>query len=161
MPEIQRNSTEYGGVLSPSSLFALAGGAFAALGSVSAKLAVDQHTGALALAVNEMFPAADSRLVMLLTRGLMLAGIGASNFFMWLFFTKALRYGRSTARVMMLQTVANFATTALCGVYVFGDVLGLRWWAGASLIAAGLALLNTERSDNDGGGGGVDSKKEN
>ncbi|KAJ2747683.1 hypothetical protein GGI20_000332 [Coemansia sp. BCRC 34301] len=127
----------------PKTLFALAGGAFAALGSVSAKLAVDQRTGTLALAVAEMVPGADLGTVMLVTRGAMLAAIGACNFFMWLFFTKALRYGRSTARVMMLQTVANFATTALCGVYVFGDVLGLRWWMGASLIAAGLALLNS------------------
>ncbi|KAJ1877262.1 hypothetical protein LPJ57_004042 [Coemansia sp. RSA 486] len=47
---------------------------------------------------------------------------------------------------MMLQTISNFAVTALCGVYLFGDALSLQWWAGASLIAVGLVLLNSEKN---------------
>ncbi|KAJ2489991.1 pyridoxamine-phosphate oxidase [Coemansia sp. RSA 2050] len=142
----QDNPAEFSYVLAPSSFFALSAGVFAALSSVSAKLAVDQHTGSVAQALVLIFPSFDTRLLGLLTRASMLAAIGACNFFMWLFFTKALRYGQSTARVMMLQTVANFVTTAACGVYIFGDVLAVRWWMGASLIAVGLALLNTEKS---------------
>ncbi|KAJ2063730.1 pyridoxamine-phosphate oxidase [Coemansia sp. S146] len=142
----QENPAEFSCVLAPSSFFALSAGVFAALSSVSAKLAVDQHTESVAQALALIFPGASTRVVGLLTRAGMLAAIGVCNFFMWLFFTKALRYGRSTARVMMLQTVANFVTTAACGVYIFGDVLAVRWWMGASLIAVGLALLNSEKS---------------
>ncbi|KAJ1816192.1 pyridoxamine-phosphate oxidase [Coemansia sp. RSA 2671] len=158
MPEIQPdhfgkqypnrdNPAEFSYVLAPSSFFALSAGVFAALSSVSAKLAVDQHTESVAQALGLIFPGFDGRLLGLVTRASMVAAIGASNFFMWLLFTKALRYGQSTARVMMLQTVANFATTAACGVYMFGDALAIRWWMGASLIAVGLALLNTEKSE--------------
>ncbi|KAJ2812599.1 pyridoxamine-phosphate oxidase [Coemansia furcata] len=158
MPEIQLdhfgkqypnrdNPPEFSYVLAPSSFFALSAGVFAALSSVSAKLAVDQHTESVAQALALIFPSAGSRVLGLLTRAGMLAAIGICNFFMWLFFTKALRYGQSTPRVMMLQTVANFATTAACGVYIFGDVLAVRWWMGASLIAVGLALLNSEKSE--------------
>ncbi|KAJ2889708.1 hypothetical protein IWW38_004549 [Coemansia aciculifera] len=138
MSGIQHNSSLF---------FALAGGGFAALGSVSAKLAVDQgDTPALAHFVSSWFPAAAGLSpggVAATARVLMLGCIGVCNFLQWLFFTKALRFGQSTARVMMLQTVANFAMTAVCGVYVFGDVLGLRWWMGASLIAAGLTMLSS------------------
>ncbi|KAI8324168.1 hypothetical protein GQ54DRAFT_252697, partial [Martensiomyces pterosporus] len=124
---------------------AIAGGFFAALSSVSAKLAVDRNTSLITEAVHQVMPKADIALLAFMTRGIMLLGIAAANFFMWLFFTKALRYGDSTPRVMMLQTVSNFVTTAAFGVYLFGDVLSMRWWCGATLIALGLTLLNSEK----------------
>ncbi|KAJ1956847.1 pyridoxamine-phosphate oxidase [Dipsacomyces acuminosporus] len=157
MPEIQldhfaeqypnkNNPPEYKHVLAPSNFFAILGGAFAALSSVSAKLAVDRHTELVAEAIHQIVPTADATVLAYATRGIMLLGIGACNFFMWLFFTKALRYGDSTPRVMMFQTVSNFVTTAVFGVYLFGDVLSLKWWSGATLIAVGLTLMNTEKN---------------
>ncbi|KAI9506049.1 pyridoxamine-phosphate oxidase [Coemansia spiralis] len=156
MPEIQpdhfarqypnkHNPPKYKYVLAPSNFFAIVGGIFASLSSVSAKLAVDQRTSIATEALQKLLPTASSQLLSMATRGLMLAGIGACNFFMWLFFTKALRYGDSTPRVMLLQTVSNFVVTALCGVYLFGDALSMQWWCGASLIAVGLVLLNSEK----------------
>ncbi|KAJ2306901.1 Transmembrane protein 42 [Coemansia sp. RSA 2702] len=144
MPEIlpdRRSPAARRSVLAPSSFFAVLGGVFAALGSASAKLTVgapSAHVGALAQALAPGLPAAA-------TARALAGGLAAlSNVLMWLFFTKALRYGQSTARVMMLQTAGNFAATAACGVYVFGDRLALQWWAGAALIAAGLVLVNTK-----------------
>ncbi|KAJ1932583.1 hypothetical protein EC988_009410 [Linderina pennispora] len=156
MPEIQLdhfseqypnriNPPEYPYVLYPSNFFAILGGTFASLSSVSAKLAVAQNTSLVSSALHEMMPKLDISLLSLLTRFVMLAAIAACNFFMWLFFTKALRYGDSTVRVMMVQTVSNFAVTALAGVYLFGDVLSMRWWCGATLIAVGLTCLNSEK----------------
>ncbi|KAJ1879173.1 hypothetical protein LPJ66_011750 [Kickxella alabastrina] len=159
MPEIQpdhfdkqfpnrNNPAEHAYLPSPSSFFAILGGAFASLSSVSAKLAVNQQPGALTMLIHQLMPSTstNAHLLSLISRAVMLGSIGLSNFFMWLFFTKALRYGDSTPRVMMLQTASNFAMTALCGVYLFGDVLSMQWWWGASLIAAGLVLINSEKS---------------
>ncbi|KAJ2786225.1 Transmembrane protein 42 [Coemansia javaensis] len=109
----------------PAGLCAVLAGLFAALGSAGAKLAVGQEGGG---------PAA---------RAALAGATAACNVLMWLAFTKALRYSDSTPRAMTLQTVSNFAATAVCGVYLFGDALSLQWWAGAALIAAGLAALNT------------------
>ncbi|KAJ1940787.1 hypothetical protein FBU59_003704 [Linderina macrospora] len=156
MPEIQPdhfaeqypnriNPPEYPYVLYPSNFFAILGGTFASLSSVSAKLAVAQNTTTLTTALHQIMPKLDPTLLSLFTRALMLVAIGACNFFMWLFFTKALRYGDSTARVMMVQTVSNFVVTAVAGVYLFGDVLSMRWWCGATLIAVGLTCLNSEK----------------
>ncbi|ORX67754.1 hypothetical protein DL89DRAFT_259014 [Linderina pennispora] len=129
MPEIQLdhfseqypnriNPPEYPYVLYPSNFFAILGGTFASLSSVSAKLAVAQNTS---------LPSPPA------------------TFSCGLFFTKALRYGDSTVRVMMVQTVSNFAVTALAGVYLFGDVLSMQWWCGATLIAVGLTCLSSEK----------------
>ncbi|KAJ2365221.1 hypothetical protein IW150_006269 [Coemansia sp. RSA 2607] len=132
----------------PSSFFALLGGTFAALSSVSAKLAVSEHTELLRHLLLQLLPSAEHNTGLLATaeRAVMVGSIAACNFFMWLFFTKALRFARVTSHVVMLQTVANFAVTALCGVYLFGNALSAQWWAGASMIAAGLVLLNTEKN---------------
>ncbi|KAJ1732152.1 hypothetical protein LPJ61_002185 [Coemansia biformis] len=131
--------------MAPSSLFAVLAGLFAALGSVGAKLTVGRPEGPLAEAVGRALPGASAQALAAATRALLASATGACNVFMWLFFTKALRHSDSTPRVMMLQTVSNFAATAVCSIYLFGDTLSLQWWAGASLIAAGLALLNSER----------------
>ncbi|KAJ1819625.1 hypothetical protein LPJ56_001539 [Coemansia sp. RSA 2599] len=160
MPEIQPDHfsqqypnryspPEYRYVLAPSNFFAILGGAFAALGSVSAKLAVAQQTSTLTQFILQVLPKTqtNARALAVISRVMMLGCIAFCNFFMWLFFTKALRFGDSTPRVMMLQTISNFAVTAVCGVYLFGDALSLQWWGGASLIAVGLVLLNSEKND--------------
>ncbi|KAJ2355654.1 hypothetical protein IWW50_003168 [Coemansia erecta] len=155
MPEIQpdhfarqfpnrHNPPEFALAPAPSTFFAVLGGTFAALSSVSAKLTVSQPPPYLAALLAELLPAHAPALI---TRAAMVAATLACNFFMWLFFTKALRYGESTPRVMMLQTATNFAVTAVCGVYLFGDALSVQWWAGASLIAAGLVALNSEKAE--------------
>ncbi|KAJ2607776.1 Transmembrane protein 42 [Coemansia sp. RSA 1365] len=132
-------------MLSPSSFFAILAGLFAALGSVSAKLTVNISASPFPDLVRQTLPRINTRALEVLSRILMAIGVGASNFFMWLFFTKALRFGDSTPRVMMLQTASNFAATAVCGVYLFGDALSMQWWAGASLIVIGLVILNSEK----------------
>ncbi|KAJ2162128.1 hypothetical protein GGF46_000870 [Coemansia sp. RSA 552] len=122
------------------------GGMFAALGSVGAKLTVGlSASGTVVGLAHQVFPHASTQALGAAVRAVLVAATGASNFFMWLFFTKALRYGESTPRVMMMQTISNFVVTAACGVYLFGDALSLQWWAGASLIAGGLAMLNAEK----------------
>ncbi|KAJ1796729.1 hypothetical protein LPJ59_003568 [Coemansia sp. RSA 2399] len=149
-----------------SSFFAFVGGVFASLSSVGAKLAVvsSEQPTSVSMAVQEALSAASPRTVDMVSRALFVGFVGACNFLMWLFFTKALRYGDSTARVMMIQTVSNFAVTAVLGVQLFGDVLSLRWWCGASLIAAGLVFLQTEKSVGyvpEGAESEADSKKTN
>ncbi|KAJ2084231.1 Transmembrane protein 42 [Coemansia sp. RSA 988] len=130
-------------MLSQSSLLAVLAGLFAALGSVSAKLTVNISASPFPDLVHQMLPHINPHALATLSRILMAVTVGACNFLMWLFFTKALRFSDSTPRVMMLQTASNFAATAVCGVYLFGDALSMQWWAGASLIAVGLVILNS------------------
>ncbi|KAJ2708432.1 Transmembrane protein 42 [Coemansia spiralis] len=138
MPAIQQR------VAATSVLFAALAGLFAALGSVGAKLTVALDAGPLVGAVYAALPGASAQVVAVAARALLAGAAAACNVLMWLFFTKALRHSDSTARVMVMQTVSNFAATAICGVYLFGDALSLQWWAGASLIAAGLAMLEAK-----------------
>lgn len=125
-----------------STFNAIMGGAFAALGSVSAKLVVDQHTEQIVALIGQIVPTSTpTSWVPWLARTGMAGCIGLCNFLMWLFFTRALSQGQSTPQVVMVQTISNFVVTAVCGVYLFGDVLSTQWWTGASLVACGLVLL--------------------
>ncbi|KAJ2455690.1 hypothetical protein EV183_000537 [Coemansia sp. RSA 2336] len=142
----RHNPAEFWYVPSASSFFAILGGVFAALSSVTAKLTVDLNSEYVASLLSLLMPAAPRHVAQLASRSLLVASTVACNFFMWLFFTKALRYSSSTARAVTLQTVSNFATTAVCGTVLFGDTLALQWWAGVSLIAVGLAILNSQKT---------------
>ncbi|KAJ2501464.1 Transmembrane protein 42 [Coemansia sp. RSA 1972] len=154
MPEIQidrfaqqfpnkYNPPSYAYVPAPSTFFAILGGTFAALSTVTAKLTVSSPPLYLQQLTTALHATHSTHII----RILMISATIVCNVFMWLFFTKALRFGDSTPRVMMMQTAANFAVTAACGVYVFGDALSVQWWAGASLIGAGLVALNVERPE--------------
>lgn len=43
----------------------------------------------------------------------------------------------------VLATASNLVGTALFGAIVFQEPLSLYWWAGASMIASGVVLMNT------------------
>jgi len=52
----------------------------------------------------------------------------------------------STLQAVLLNTAANFLTSALLGLIVFEELHGLRWWFGLSLLLCGAALISTSQS---------------
>ena len=75
-----------------------------------------------------------------------------SNVVMWILFTRALTAANSTTRVSILNTSANFMTTALLGFLLFSEGLPLGWWLGAALLGAG-SFVSGAREGQEGQGG--------
>jgi drug/metabolite transporter (DMT)-like permease len=63
------------------------------------------------------------------------------NIAMWSLFTAALTRASSTTRVSIINVSANFFSTALLGLIIFGERLPPMWWAGAGLLAAGNVVI--------------------
>lgn len=66
---------------------------------------------------------------------------------MWILFTRALTAATSSTRVSILNTAANFITTAILGMVVFGEKLPLLWWLGASLLISGSVVIGARDGD--------------
>lgn len=121
-------------------LLAVTAGFMAALGSVSAKLATNNH---FILDFCQFTVKADLCVqISLLLRIVFFALIFICNGMMWTFFTKSLQYCSSTAEATVTNTASNFLISALVGVVLFNEALSLRWWMGASLIVLGLLLIH-------------------
>ncbi|KAJ1674658.1 hypothetical protein EV182_002828 [Spiromyces aspiralis] len=129
----------------PSDVFAVIGGTFAALASLCAKIMVDTKMDTAAQLVRDLFGDVDSYYLNLGSRAVMLSLVAVCNGLMWLFFTKALRFSSSSTRVTLIQIITNFIVTAILGSYVFGDVLSVQWWFGASLIAVGFTVISSPK----------------
>lgn len=68
---------------------------------------------------------------------------------MWILFTRALTAADSTTRVSVLNTSANFLTTAVLGMVVFGEGLRGGWWVGAGCLVVGSVVIGA-REGGDG-----------
>lgn len=60
---------------------------------------------------------------------------------MWALFTRALTAAPSTTQVSITNTAANFLTTALLGMMIFGESVRGMWWLGAGMMGAGCILV--------------------
>jgi drug/metabolite transporter (DMT)-like permease len=74
------------------------------------------------------------------------------NLAMWTLFTAALTRASSTTRVSIINVSANFFTTALLGLIIFGERLPPMWWAGAGLLAAGNVVIGRREEGEKPGG---------
>jgi drug/metabolite transporter (DMT)-like permease len=83
------------------------------------------------------------------------------NIAMWSLFTAALTRASSTTRVSIINVSANFFTTALLGLIIFGERLPPMWWAGAGLLAAGNVVIGRrEEGEKPGGTSGLETDDE-
>eukprot|EP00105_Crassostrea_gigas_P034640 XP_019918788.1 PREDICTED: transmembrane protein 42-like isoform X1 [Crassostrea gigas] len=121
-------------------LLAAGAGIMAALGSVSAKLATNDH---FILESCQFTIKADLCVqISIMVRVVFFAMIFICNGMMWTLFTKSLQFCSSTAEATVANTANNFLVSALVGVVLFNESLSLRWWMGASLIVLGLLLIH-------------------
>jgi drug/metabolite transporter (DMT)-like permease len=77
------------------------------------------------------------------------------NIAMWSLFTAALTRASSTTRVSIINVSANFFSTAVLGLIIFGERLPPMWWAGAGLLAAGNVVIG-RREEGDKPEGTID-----
>lgn len=88
----------------------------------------------------------ENELIPLTIRILFFIAMITCNTLMWLLFTRALNQSETTVQVTILNTAANFLSTALFGHALFNEYLSLRWWMGVGFICIGIALLNNDTS---------------
>jgi hypothetical protein len=60
---------------------------------------------------------------------------------MWGLFTRALTLASSTVRVSVINTSANFITTAILSALIFSENLPGLWWVGAAMLVAGSVII--------------------
>lgn len=77
------------------------------------------------------------------------------NIAMWSLFTAALTRASSTTRVSVINVSANFFSTALLGLVLFGERLPPLWWVGAGLLAAGNVVIGRREEGEKAGGVGA------
>ncbi|XP_077382399.1 transmembrane protein 42-like [Festucalex cinctus] len=70
------------------------------------------------------------------------------NAVMWTFFSKALRYSSSSARVTATTTAGNFISSAILGKLIFGESQAVLYWVGISLTLCGLLLLHASTPES-------------
>ncbi|CAG8445279.1 14719_t:CDS:2 [Funneliformis caledonium] len=131
--------------------FSILSGTFAALASVFAKLFTDARTFVVAqylcnIIVNENCEDILNETIRVkFLRICCFGSIFICNTLMWTFFTKALNKSSSSLQVTVLNTATNFCMTAVLGNIIFGEILSLQWWIGASLIVIGTLLVNDRK----------------
>eukprot|EP01086_Lenisia_limosa_P007395 TRINITY_DN2709_c0_g1_i1.p1 TRINITY_DN2709_c0_g1~~TRINITY_DN2709_c0_g1_i1.p1 ORF type:complete len:148 (+),score=11.03 TRINITY_DN2709_c0_g1_i1:157-600(+) len=65
-----------------------------------------------------------------------------SNVFMWLAFSQALAMGSSSTECTAINMTANFLTSAVVGVVLFGEMLSPLWFLGSAFVLLGLLHLS-------------------
>ncbi|KAK2507112.1 hypothetical protein MC885_017055 [Smutsia gigantea] len=101
----------------------LCAGTFGALAAASAKLAFGSE-------VNMVF----------CILGIMV--MATTNSLMWTFFSRGLSFSMSSAIASVTVTFSNILSSAFLGFVLYGECREVLWWAGASLILCGLALIH-------------------
>lgn len=118
--------------------FAIASGCVGASNGLFAKLTTDNATAA---SVAERL----GEIASLIVRGLFFLVNAAGNGIMWTLFTIALTRADSATKVTVVNTSANFITTALLGSVVFGEEQTGQWWLGAALMIAGNFIVSLRK----------------
>ncbi|XP_065915538.1 transmembrane protein 42-like [Dysidea avara] len=116
-------------------------GVFAALASVFSKAALEDGGKLVRPALCPWIQDEYCDTVVLLARVILLALMLLSNAFMITLFVRSMQYCSSTAEATVINNAANLLTTATLGQCLFGEVLSLFWWFGASLIIVGMLLI--------------------
>lgn len=133
---------------------ALSAGFCAAMASLCVKLALsseDMFQTALCKHVSLWKETSSHcKQVVFLSRIILFGLMFLFNGLMWTLFVKSLRNSSSSAQAMITNSASNFIFSALFGMVVFGEILSLRWWMGASFIILGLFLINKNMKTPDG-----------
>ncbi|CUS13697.1 unnamed protein product [Tuber aestivum] len=131
---------------------AVASGLAAAFNGLFAKLTTTALTTSLSASIARLFSLpADSKVIEYVIRGMFFGLNLLFNAIMWGLFTTALAKGPTATKVSIVNTSANFMTTALLGWAVFAESLPPTWWLGAGLLVAGNVIIgrrDEERKDN-------------
>ncbi|XP_064393569.1 transmembrane protein 42-like [Halichondria panicea] len=123
-------------------------GLCAALASVNSKLALDQNGTTIKLAVPCNWLSKQNCFFMVIVlRCVCVILMLVFNAAMWALFVRALNRCSSTVEAAAVNSVSNFFFTAVFGKLLFGEVLALLWWLGASVILFGLVMINYGSSD--------------
>ncbi|KAK6630920.1 hypothetical protein RUM44_003092 [Polyplax serrata] len=64
------------------------------------------------------------------------------NSLVWTFFVKALQKSKTTIEATAVSSAINYVFSGILGYVVFGEVSGLWWWFGISLIVTGILVMN-------------------
>lgn len=125
--ELAKNSSKKNGIV-----LSVASGILASVASVVAKLALDTPNVSLAF-----------RVALLITMIIV-------NSVMWTTYSKALDSCSSAVVASVMNTLANFATTAILGVLLFQEthVFSFLWSSGMILVILGLCILLHENKKN-------------
>lgn len=127
--------------------YASLSGLFAALASLSAKLAAAaEETLWICESVQESlgYIILDCSTVLLYLRILFLSLVFILNAIMWAVLTKALCICETSIRAILTNTAANLFFTAAFGWLIFNEPLSFCWSIGASLIVVGIALIMSD-----------------
>lgn len=138
-----------------ASLYSILAGFFAALGSLLGKFAVSTQSsiamGAIfksnVLTSHETIHKVLYDIIGMQNLDLIVRLISfilniTTNSLMWYFFSKSLKYSRSSSQATVINTATNFILSALFGYFVFGEQLPMKWWMGSSLIIAGSWMVH-------------------
>ncbi|KAG0130706.1 hypothetical protein HOY82DRAFT_363239 [Tuber indicum] len=121
---------------------AVGSGIAAAFNGLFAKLTTTVLTTSLSSSIARLFSLPDdSKAVEYVVRGIFFGLNLLFNAIMWGLFTAALAKGPTATKVSIVNTSANFMTTALLGWAVFTESLPPTWWLGASLLVAGNVII--------------------
>ena len=115
-------------------------GTLGALASVFGKLGFDAQVLTPWLPASLDEPASSSSSLLLLARGICVCMMLLCNVAMTSFFVQSLHQSGSLLATV-INTSISFILTGLAGHVVFEEDLSTRWWGGAGLTLAGVALL--------------------
>ncbi|XP_065183295.1 transmembrane protein 42-like [Sycon ciliatum] len=134
-------------------VLAFLSGFLAALASLSAKLASSPLIGGISEQVCTILDGSEvfCKFVSWSLSACCFGVVLLMNSAMWTVFVSALEASSSTVEVTVINTTANFISSAALGWLVFGETLSLLWWAGAACMLSGLALYQaTQPAGPDG-----------
>ncbi|PWW75764.1 hypothetical protein C7212DRAFT_297036 [Tuber magnatum] len=121
---------------------AVGSGLAAAFNGLFAKLTTTVLTTSLSSSIASLFSLpADSKAVEYVVRGMFFGLNLLFNAIMWGLFTTALAKGPTATKVSIVNTSANFMTTAFLGWAIFAECLPPTWWLGAGLLIAGNVII--------------------
>jgi multidrug transporter EmrE-like cation transporter len=95
----------------------------------------------------------------IIPRGACLLVMILCNVYMVASFVRGMQCSGSVAGTA-LSTASNFATSALLGYLLFGELHPTKWWFGFACVAGGVLLLSSTSSDEGGNAKGKYRKKD-
>lgn len=124
---------------------------FASSASVFGKFAFDLNEGSFASQTVHSLAALtglDTSLTTMIVRAVFIIGLIIANSCMLKFYVESMR-SYTALQATMFNFAFNFLFSALSGMLIFGEILTLRWWLGASIMLSGVLLTSGGMSKNE------------
>ncbi|XP_072024220.1 transmembrane protein 42-like [Amphiura filiformis] len=140
-------------LLSAGFTLSICAGLCAALASCVAKLAMsgeEIQSMCQEIIQNDLLLLWDCTKISYVLRAISFLSMFLFNGLMWTLFVKSLQYCQSSVQATITNSSANFFFTALFGRFLFGEMLSMKWWCGASLIILGLLLIHKGSGGEEG-----------